>query len=197
MGFWQVEGVEEGPGEITDIADLAGNWPAHRVSGRKKAVKNFYGDYDLFWAEPEIPGFRKKMYIPEDGLVLISWQLKVQHRGIDAGAPWGKDYPIGLGARPWYRRASTEAGLTGTLTRINEGLAAGQLMDWSKHRFYTLEGARIPFPVNGPYWYEFSLGAGSHTSAGTRNGADGSAELAPSGNNYLMLEYEPGAALEA
>lgn len=193
LKFWKID--TEGSG-AESIDELSGSWPASRVSGRKKAVKYYSGDYDLFWAEPEIPGFRKKMFIPDNGLVFISWALKVQHRGISAGSPWGQDYPIGLGARPMYRRAVLEGDLSGSMSYIDAGLAAGQLMDWSMHRFYTLEAARVPFPVEGGYWYEFSLSGGSHTSAGSRNNQDGSAEVAPSGNNYLMLEYEPGATLE-
>lgn len=130
--FWQ----DGNPFKISDISQLAGNFPASRISLKKKKIKFFNADHDLF-----------------------------------------KDELVGLGARVMFRRALTrgeEGTFPESFTYFNQSIAAGQIMDFT-HRKYTHTFVRAPMAVTGNYMYEFTLSGGSHTSAGSRNGQDGSA----------------------
>ena len=192
--FWQ----DGNPFKISDISQLAGNFPASRISLKKKKIKFYNADHDLFWGELEIPGFRMTMFIPESGLVFFTFKMGTIHRGIDAGSPYGQEYPIGLGARVMFRRALTqgeEGTFPGSFTYFDQSIAAGQIMDFT-HRKYTHTLVRVPMAVTGNYMYEFTLSGGSHTNAGSRNGQDGSAEINPSNQSYLLVEYEGGRYIE-
>jgi hypothetical protein len=128
-------------------------------------------------------------------LVYFTYKMGVRHRGIDSGPTYGIEYPIGLGSRPMYRSAATEAALSPlSFIYYDNGLSAGQIMDYT-HRKYTMGAVRVPMNVTANTWYEFSMSGGSHTNAGSRDGADGSAEINPDNINYLLVEYEAGKFL--
>lgn len=172
--------------------DLPG---ADRVLGKKVAIVTSSIDTDITYVPSEVLHFRRKMLIEAAGIVFVTWQVDYRHRGIDAGSGFGTQYPVGLAGYALYRRAATEGGLTGSFLVVNRTTGAGQILGVS-HHYTTCGVARIPFAVEGGYWYEWSLALGGHTDAGTMSGVDGAVEVCPNGGvNYLLLEYEPGATL--
>lgn len=169
--------------------------PANTIT-RKEVIS----DYDFSYAGNEVSLFRMNVFVPVNGTAMTNWAVDFSHRGINAGSsydashmPPGSNYPIGIAGWVVYRRATTEAGLTGSFSFINSSLAAGQLMN-RQHHYQTLQASRIPFTVEGGYWYQFSMFITAHTDAGSMSGVDGAAEMTTGGaKNFLEVEYLPGA----
>lgn len=195
-----------------ELADLTGDLPAERISGKIVKRTIVSTDIDIPYAfGSEISAFRTGLQVTEPGLVFLTWMISMAHRAISAGAnydpplnaagqglmPNGTYYPIGISGVAKYRRATTQAGLSGGFSNIAGSIGAGQISD-RKHHYCSIAAARVPFAVEAGYYYQFSLGLSSHTDAGTMAGVDGAAELDPTGGvNSIQLEYEPGATLEA
>lgn len=151
--------------------------------------------HDIMYAMTEIPSFRKIVFIPSAGCVLLSYNLDFMHRGISAGAPYGDQYPVGLAARVRYRNADTEAGLTGSFLDVPNSTGAGQVLGAS-HHYTTVPRARVPFNVLGNKWYQFTMAATAHTDAGTMDGVNGACELTiGGGKQHLIIEYQPGISI--
>lgn len=193
--------------EGTPLSDLSGNLPAERISGRQTWRSFATAGWDLNSDRTEVPSYRRQTgLIGADGLVYLTWSADCSHRGISAGSPAydgqnmppGTNYAIGLGGWIYYRRATTLGGLSSaSFTVISNSIAAGQLANRS-HHYQTIGGARVPFAVEAGYYYEFTIQMSAHTDAGTMNGVDGAAELTTGGGtNFLQVEYEPGATIEA
>lgn len=195
------------------LADFSGNLPAQRVTGKKVARVDVTTDTDIPYALTEISGFRKNMLIPTTGVVLLTWSVDMSHRGVSAGSPTydppqnpngdghmplGTYYPIGISGQIAWRRAAVEADLSAqSFSYISTSIAAGQLSDRKQH-YQTIGMARLPFAVDGGYYYQFSLALSSHTDAGIMSGVDGAAELTTGGGkNFVLIEYEPGMTIEA
>jgi hypothetical protein len=195
MGFWKLSDLEGGGGGIdpnTPISDLPGTLQASRISGYKRAAAMVprTTSYPLNNASTEMSVFRKKMYIPENGLVLLTWQVDTTHNGISSSDP------ILVSGKACYRFAATEAGLTGAFLDIEASRADGMIRDLS-HHYYTVEAARAPFAVVGGRWYEFSLKLSGAATQGSTVGQNGVATMKNNGGQqYLLVEYEPGAVLE-
>lgn len=191
MSFWKLSGLDGGGGipPETPISDLPGTLSATRISGFKRAAVavSRTTSYPLNHAPTEMSVFRKKMFIPEAGLVMLTWQVDTQHNAVNGS-------PVLISGQVCYRYASSEPGLTGAFTDFEGSRADGIIRDIS-HHYYTVGAARAPLAVSGGLWYEFSVKlSGAATQASPQNG------LATMQNNggtqYLVIEYEPGSSLE-
>lgn len=165
-----------------------------RVTGKKLAGISTVVDYDIPYAMTEISLFRKKIYIPTNGVAYVTWFVDFEHRGISDGST--TQYPVGLAGTAMYRRALTEGGLTGAFSYIAKTTGAGQVLG-RDHHYTTCGRSRIPFAVEGGYWYEMSLALTAHTDSGSMNGVDGAAQVCPNGgSNFILWEYEPGMTFD-
>ena len=188
MGFWLIPNT--GVSADTPISEFPGNLPASRLSGQKRAVviAPRTTSYPLTHEYALMSLFNKKMFIPEAGLAMISWQIDTQHNGVNGHA-------VQIEGMSVYRMADTEAELTGqSFQTITSAYDQGVIRDVT-HHYYTIHFNRYPFKVLPNKWYEFSLNLRARsTVSGTLNG------LATMQNNggtqYMSVEYEPGAVLE-
>lgn len=192
---------------------LAGYFPVSRIVGKKVARSEVSTAAQMTNSASEpTTGFRKTMFIPESGIAFLTWSTDLSHKGISAGSPAydpplnvagqgrmpdGSYYPIGIAGWAAYRRATTEAGLTDAFALIAPSLAAGQLPTPMAH-YKTIGSARVPFAVDAGYFYQFTMYMTAHTDAGSVAHTDGVAQLTTGGGiNFLQIEYEPGATIEA
>ena len=189
MGFWEIP--NEGIGADTPIANLPGNLPASRITGQKRSVVIVprTTSYSLTHNYSQMSVFNKKIFTPEAGLMMISWQIDTMHNNVNS-------QPILIQGMSVYRVGDTEAALAAaSFAAITDAYDEGVIRDVT-HHYYTIHFPRYPFPVLANKWYEFSINvAAKSTVSGTVNG------LATMQNNggsqFMTLEYEPGAVLEA
>lgn len=204
MGFW-------GLNSSGDIADLTGDLPAERVTGKlaKRTIVTS-GAHIPYAFGSEMSAFRTSFLAAVNGIAFLTFHVSLAHRGISAGSPQydpplnangaglmgnGMYYPIGISGIVKYRRAASEDGLSGSFANVAGSISANQISD-RKHHYGELSIARVPFSVEAGFHYQFSMGLSSHTDAGTMSGVDGAAQLdTTGGTNYLLIEYEPGAVI--
>ncbi len=184
MPFWQGE-------QPSSVAELPGNFPISRVSGIQRFFVNTRTPRPLLQAGEEVPLFRKKVQVAQSGVVDLSWQVDCEHAAYDPGT--GTNYPIGISGYVVWRRAATEAGLTGAFSFINTTCGASNIRDREYQHYETIGAAGVTFAVEGGYWYEFSLWLSGHSSAAGVVGVNGIARITPNGGeNYLAITYWPG-----
>lgn len=186
-GFWQI--INEGIDPSTPVADLPGNLPASRVTGHKRGAVFLprTTTYPLTHVPVEFPQFRKKIFTPDAGLIMCTFQIDTQHNGVNGHA-------VQIEGNLMVRSAASEPELTSaTFVDLPNSYDEGIIRDVT-HHYYTIHTPRYPHAVLPNTWHEFTLKLGAKsTVSGT---LDGLASVQSNGGTQLMLlEYEPGAYL--
>lgn len=185
-------------GEVDSAIAAAITTHSNATTGMRRIWNwGFPNEYDLSDALTRIPGFDRDLYIPAAGMLRVTMKADIKHRYIDAGSPYGDNYPVGTGCRIAIRQAASQAGLSSASPSfIPYALGAGNIT-YSGH-YLTVACAGVPFAINAAKYVRIEAWFTAHTDAGTMNGADGAAELnggAMSDYNNITIEFEPDMTL--
>lgn len=183
MSFWQIN-------QPASVSELPGDFPISRITGPQRFWASTRVAQPLLWDGGEVSLFRKKVHVTEPGLVELTWQVDCEHTAYDPGS--GPDYPIGISGQVCWRRAATEAGLSGSFANfITTTIGANNIRDRTNQHYETIGASGVPWAVEGGYWYEFSLWLSGHSAVAP--GVNGIARITPNGGeNYLAITYWPG-----